>query len=413
MLRVFSVLFDRISIVPLVLFRIIFGTLVIVELYTYYFHYQYFDSYYIQSQFHFKYLFFEWVPNLNSTEFKSLLILTGISFFCVAIGFLYRFFSWLAFLCFFWIFFMESAAYLNHWYFILLLSFLIVWMPIHKHWSLDVYLNITTPSTNAPRWNLELLKAQTFIMLFFSGIVKLNSDWLSGNTITVFWEYFQTNNLVKLYHFIGGKNTNIIVAWGTVALELFLPILLYFKKTRIFAFVMLSLFLIQNAYLLQIGVFPYLSILCMALFYAKQMPYVKSIELSNTTKYTYIYVCSIYLIIQIALPLRIFFKDDFLGAGTNQTQFAWNMFLAMPTGHISYILCHQKNCIEIDPIDYGITLPQKKKLVSNSLSIYQFGTMLCKTNPNTRIYAKSFLSINKRPLKPFYKENIDICTCSK
>lgn len=283
-------------------------------------------------------------------------------------------------------------------------------MPLNKLWSLDVYLKIIKRDELIPGWNLELLKAQTFLMLFFSGIVKLNIDWLSGNTLDIFFSYFPENNLVLLYYDLFGKHTTSIIAWGTVLLEIILPILLYIRSTRYVAFTLLSLFLLQNSYILQIGIFPYLSMLCLSLFFIKyQAQQIQTGPFVITKQILIVF----YLVVQICLPLRIFLKSDYLWTGTYQTQFAWNMFLAMPKGHIHYLVCRQEECISVNPTDYGITLEQKKKMISNPLSIYQFGHFLCLNYPKHNVYVKSWLSINRRPLSPYYNTQIDICQCSK
>jgi hypothetical protein len=51
-------------------------------------------------------------------------------------------------------------------------------------------------------------------------------------------------------------------------------------------------------------------------------------------------------------------------------------------------------------------------MISNPYHIFQFGNMLCETNPKTKIFAKSFLRVNNRPLKPYFNSNLDICQCS-
>jgi vitamin K-dependent gamma-carboxylase len=150
----------------------------------------------------------------------------------------------------------------------------------------------------------------------------------------VFFSYFKEDPLVKLYFSLFGKNTSLVISWITVILEIILPILLWFKRTRIIAFILLSLFLIQNAYLLQIGIFPYLSILCIILFFF--LPLNDFSFWINTRSLTKLLI-SIYITIQILLPMRVFLYKDYIWQGSQSSFFAWNMFLAMPEGHISYL----------------------------------------------------------------------------
>ncbi len=197
-------MFKNQSIHILAWFRIIFGLLCACELGVYYFKYAFFDSFYLEPSFHFKYYGFEWIPNLSRSTFKALLFICSASFLLVSAGLFYRISTWISFISFSWIFFMESSGYLNHWYFILLLSFLICWMPLNKSFSFDIKWGFIKNIKAINHWCIYLLCIQTFIMLFFSGIVKLNIDWLRGNTLLVFFPYFKEYPLLKLYFSLFG-----------------------------------------------------------------------------------------------------------------------------------------------------------------------------------------------------------------
>ncbi len=402
--------FQKKEILPLVFFRILFGFLGFSEVLIYYYKYNYFHDYYINPSFHFKYWGFEWVPNISPGIFPYILILLCLSYVFIAFGFLYIFSSILSFILFAWIFFMESSSFLNHWYFYLLIHFLMIFFNANQKYSIDTYFKISKKSNSTYAYTYFMIQFQIFIAVFYSGIVKLNSDWLSGNTIETLYDFFKANDLMQLYKKMGGIYTEKIIAYGTIVMEIAFPWLLFYKKSRWIAFIVLSLFLLQNAYILHIGTFPYISIVCLSMFFVEISGKKNTKNTINFRNKIIGYLLGLYIIFQLVFPLKIFLYKDYVWQGYSKTNFSWNMFLGIPTGHISYLACDRKdNYIKIDPLNYGVTMAQKKKMIYNTQHITQFGKFLCHKYPDKKIFVNSFLSVNHRSLQPYFKPNVDLC----
>ena len=77
-------------------------------------------------------------------------------------------------------FLLDQARYLNHFYLISLVSFLLVFVPAERALSVDALLRPRMRSDVTPAWTLWLLRAQIGIPYFYGGIAKLNNDWLRG-----------------------------------------------------------------------------------------------------------------------------------------------------------------------------------------------------------------------------------------
>ena len=70
-----------------------------------------------------------------------LFLICGLSAFLVAIGFKYRLSILLFFLSFTYIELMDKTTYLNHYYFISILSFLMCFLPMNAIFSIDNIIN--------------------------------------------------------------------------------------------------------------------------------------------------------------------------------------------------------------------------------------------------------------------------------
>jgi vitamin K-dependent gamma-carboxylase len=123
--------FEPVDAASLVAFRIAFGILMFVEVIRFFSH-GWIDRYFIVPTFHFTYFGFGWVrpwawPGMH-IHFAAL----GILALFVAAGIWYRMSAALFFLGFTHVFLLDQARYLNHFYLICLLSFLLVIVPAHR-----------------------------------------------------------------------------------------------------------------------------------------------------------------------------------------------------------------------------------------------------------------------------------------
>jgi len=91
---------------------------------------------YIDPSFHFSYYGFEWIKPIGDYTYLIFLI-CAISSFCVAIGFKYRISIILLFLSFTYAELMDKTTYLNHYYLVSLISFLMIFFPANAAFSVD------------------------------------------------------------------------------------------------------------------------------------------------------------------------------------------------------------------------------------------------------------------------------------
>ena len=70
---------------------------------------------------------------------------------------------------------MDKTTYLNHYYFISILSFLLIFLPLNAKFSLDNLINKKNYE-KVPRWTIDSIKLLICIVYINAGLAKINSD---------------------------------------------------------------------------------------------------------------------------------------------------------------------------------------------------------------------------------------------
>ncbi|MEO6462370.1 MAG: HTTM domain-containing protein, partial [Candidatus Eisenbacteria bacterium] len=133
-------LFAPVDIASLVFFRIGLGAILVWEVVRYFDH-GWIGRYWIRPAFHFTYYGFEWVrpwPGIGMYLHFAALGLLAVG---IALGWHYRLCAALFALGFIYVFLLEQAVYLNHFYMLCLLGILLPFLPLHHAWSLDAARN--------------------------------------------------------------------------------------------------------------------------------------------------------------------------------------------------------------------------------------------------------------------------------
>ena len=131
------------------------------------------ESLYLEPSFHFSYLGFEWVKPIDNYTYLIFLV-CAISSFFVAIGYKYRYSMILLFLSFTYVELMDKTTYLNHYYLVSLISFLMIFLPANASYSLDSFIRNKSFKL-IPKWNVDSLKLMICIVYFYAGCLLYTS----------------------------------------------------------------------------------------------------------------------------------------------------------------------------------------------------------------------------------------------
>ena len=130
-----SYLSQTVNPAPLAVFRVCFGFMMLYGIIRFWLK-GWIHTLYIEPSFHFTYYGFGWVDDWGELTYL-LFIMCGLSSLLVMLGLFYRTAIVLFFLSFSYIELIDKTTYLNHYYFISVLSFLLCFVPANATFSLD------------------------------------------------------------------------------------------------------------------------------------------------------------------------------------------------------------------------------------------------------------------------------------
>lgn len=320
----------------LVVFRVWFGLLMLLDAVSFMSN-GWVETTFIEPPFLFKYYFFEWVHPWPGQGMHFHFVALVMLSFCIMTGLFYRVASVLFAIGVTYVFLLEKAIYLNHMYLICLLSWIMAVVPCHRMWSLDVLRRPEIRSETAPAWSLWLVRFQIAIPYVFGGIAKLERDWLSGDTVTMFFLNDVHRPLIGPY--MTSSAVVMLVTWGGLLFDLLIVPLLFWKRTRVPVFVVAVLFHISNSVLFQIGVFPWLMIGATLIFFPadwprqllRQAPWMAATGCAQPgltrRQRTTVVLLGVYMLIQLTLPLRQFMYPGNPSWTDEGHTFCWRMML--------------------------------------------------------------------------------------
>ena len=217
--------------------------------------------------FHFKYFGWEWVQVLPDDGMYVLFAIIGLASIGIMLGLFYRTACVVFLITFSWQFFIDQANYLNHFYLVILYAICLLMVPADRVWS----LRRGERSDWIPRWSLLGLMIITEIVLVYAGLVKLNSDWLTGWPLK-FWFASRAEDYPLIGPLLADPDFALVGAWYATALHLLGAPLLFFKKTRLVVFCFYAIFHLSNATIFSIGIFPWMTLGATTLFFAPNWP---------------------------------------------------------------------------------------------------------------------------------------------
>jgi hypothetical protein len=218
------------------------------------------ERHYIEPDFFFKYYGFGWVEPWPGDgmywHFAALAVLS----FLIMIGVLYRVAAVLFFFAFTYIFLLDQARYLNHFYLVILVSFLLMLVPANARWRDTV-----------PAWALWLFLLQFEVMYIYAGLVKINPDWLRLEPMGM-WLARRDDFFLLGEYFFQQDWVVALASYGAIALHIVGAPLLLVKATRGWVMVIYFAFHLMNHFLFNIGIFPWVAMAGTLLFLEPDWP---------------------------------------------------------------------------------------------------------------------------------------------
>ena len=351
-----SYLFQNANPAPLAVFRVCFGFMMLFGIIRFWAK-GWIHTLYIEPTFHFSYYGFSWVDDWGDYTYLLFLI-CGISALLVMLGLFYRTAIILFFLSFTYIELIDKTTYLNHYYFVSVLSFLLCFIPAHAGFSLD-NLRRKIAYQSIPRFYITSIQILIMVVYFYAGLAKVNSDWLLKAQPLSIWLFSKYDMPLFGNYLFQQTWIHYLMSWGGMLYDLTIPFLLLSKRYRWFAFSLVVLFHLFTAILFPIGMFPYIMILSALIFFSEDFhkkcidllqKKIKSVffrkransvnpikkELYNRFNRPIFIVLTSLIIIQILFPFRYVLYPGELFWHEQGYRFSWRVMLMEKRGYTQF-----------------------------------------------------------------------------
>lgn len=424
---------EPIHIAPLVVFRILFGGMMFGSIIRFWLN-GWIEQLYIKPTFFFTYYGFEWVKPLGEMGMYLMFGIMAVSALCIMLGAFYKITSTLFFLSFTYVELIDKTNYLNHYYFISIVSFLMILLPASNYFSVDTYYNFKKRITHIPRVFVITIQFQLAIVYFFAGLAKLNYDWLIEAQPLKIWLQAHTNTPL-IGSLLDKTWIAYLFSWFGAFYDLSIPFFLSFKKTRGIAYFFVILFHVLTRILFQIGMFPYIMILATLIFFSENF-HLKILNIINSilskfrknktenidNKFVFnkkmkplliTFLC-IYFTFQLLFPFRYLCYPGKLFWTEQGYRFSWRVMLMEKGGKtFFYVTDLDTGRTGETMMDNDLTVNQEKMMSTQPDMIIQYAKFLKEKYiqqgiKNPKITAECYVTLNGSGSRLFINKYVDL-----
>lgn len=417
------------SAAPLAVFRAIFGTMLLISICRFV-TMGWVRELYISPQFFFPFYGFEFVKPIGEWTY-ALFALCGFSALLVAIGWFYRWASVTLFLSFTYIELMDKSTYLNHYYFVSVLCFMLVFLPAHTLFSVDSRRDSKLLAAQIPAWCTDSIRVIVCMLYFYAGLAKLNSDWLLHALPLKIWLPAK-NDIPVVGTLFNDTATAYVFSWMGCIYDLSIGFLLWNRKTRPFAYVSVVVFHLATSLLFPIGMFPYIMIVTALIFFpAKFHQKIISVVafwlrlpesyLRPQGRYQFptvlqpaLYaVFAMFFAFQFTFPFRYLLYHDELFWTEEGYRFSWRVMLMEKAGYTQFTITDAKGKKQVVNNNAFLTRLQEKMMSTQPDMILQYAHMLrdhyaARGFEYPQVRVDSYVALNGRMGKPLIDPNVDL-----
>ncbi len=416
-----------VHIAPLVTFRVAFGAMMFISIMRFWLK-GWVTDLYVKPTFYFPFFSWDWVKPLGDTGMHVLFAVMAITALCIAFGLFYRIAIILFFLVFTYVELIDITNYLNHYYFVSVISFLMIWLPANRNYSLDSMINPSIKRTHIPLWMIGTIRLQLAMVYFFAGLAKLNYDWMMNALPMKIWLPAKTH-LPIVGPFMYEDSVAYFFSWFGAFYDLFIALFLMIPATRPLAYVFVLGFHIATAiFFPAIGMFPYIMMVSSLVFFSsgfhqKIWEWLSRTKDSVTTNvYNYpritekllIVLLTLHFIVQVIVPLRFIFYPGHLFWTEQGYRFSWRVMLMEKSGNTFFTVKEPTTGrkYEVNNAEYLTPLQEKMVSTQPDMMIYYAHHLAKKYSEkgivDPEVYVESYVALNGRRSKLFIDSTVDL-----
>lgn len=384
---------------------------------------------YVMPKMHFPYYGFEWIKALPETGMYLVFVLLLISSLGIMLGAFYRISAILFFLLFTYVELIDKTNYLNHYYFISLISFLLIFIPAGKSFSLDNKWFKREELNTVPRLFILVPQLQMFAVYFFAGVAKVNADWLlEAQPLKIWLPAFSHYPLIG--PLMEKEWLAFVFCWFGCIYDLCIGFFLFNRRTVYIAYFFVILFHAATAMFFNIGMFPYIMMTITIIFFREEFHSNILNRLKTLFKYSSQSLGSktsslvvgklgltaffLYFFIQSVLPFRyLLYKGDLFWTEQGY-RFSWRVMLMEKAGTAFFYVKDSKSGreVEVDNKQY-LTYMQEKMMATQPDMMVDYARYLSErylqqgfTQAEVRV--KSYVTLNGSGTREYIDPEIDL-----
>jgi len=425
-------IFRHADISSLVVIRVFYGLIMLWEVYRYFAENRIY-RYWIAPEFNFKYWPFTFAEPLPGDGMFILFYIMGALSICITLGLFYRVAAALFWLCFTYMFLLEASNYLNHFYLVSIFSFVMIFVPAHRSFSLDALIFKKIRAETVPVWSVWIVRFMIGLPYFFGGIAKITPDWLRGEPLAG-WLYTD-ESIPIIGRYLGERWMTTGMSYAGLILDLFIVPALLWKRTRLISFILITSFHLFNSQLFSIGIFPWFMIGATTIYFDPDWPRnlvnklrpkkpiwpiqlrpdsIMQMPLSlNASQKALTVGLVIWISVQVLLPFRHLAIPGNVHWTEEGHRWSWHMKLRSKTGEGIYTV-KDKATGETQIIEPSVYLTerQERKMSGNPYLIWQFCQYIeedyAKHGFEVEVYANVIASLNGRNFQQLIDPTVDL-----
>lgn len=388
------------------------------------------ESQLIDPTIHFSYYGFDWISPLPGQWMYVIFGMMILAALGILVGMYYRWSAVLFFLCFSYVELVDITYYLNHYYFVSLVSFLLIWVPANRYFSIDAKRDPSLQTVLVSRWCIDIFKLQIAIVYCYAGLAKINADWLFKALPLAIWLPAKSS-LPLIGPLMKYKATAFIFSWFGMLFDTFIVGGLLWRKTRKWAFAAVIVFHAMTGVLFpQIGVFPLVMILGVTIFFSgsfhqKLLDHLSSILRTNISKNAsstigyikkglLIYFLFPFFLFQILFPWRYLLYDGNIFWTEEGYRFSWRVMLMEKAGSATFYVKDGEDGREGAVINHQfLNDHQEKQMAMQPDMILQYAHWLADHYQSRgmsapKVRAEVWVTLNARPSQLLIDPQIDL-----
>ncbi|MEM7079753.1 MAG: HTTM domain-containing protein [Pseudomonadota bacterium] len=381
---------------------------------------------YLEPSFHFKYWGFEWVTVPGETGMYLLYAGIAISAFLVAIGAAYRI-AIITFWCLFtYAELMDVTSYLNHYYFISMLTLIMCFLSPHRAWSVDAWLRPHLRANSLPAWQTYWLRFQVGLLYFYAGLAKFETDWLLHAQPLNIW-LPPLSGMPLIGPLLEMTEIHFLFSWFAFLFDTTIIAFMLWRLTRPYAFVVILVFHVLTHLFFNIGLFPFIMVFAVLVFFdadwpRRLLPSGRSLPpilpAPVTQRWTGLTatcatVALAFCLLQFVTPLRHWAYPGSVLWHEQGMRFSWRVMLREKSGSVEYRVVTNDGKQTFIPAHRYLTEDQYREMAGQPDMILQLAHHIrdefnARGYGPTEVYATTLVSLNGRRSRPLIDASVDL-----